>query len=139
MFPIFLTLFFLSFAGIVTLVIIKLLQIEKLRIIREDDVFFIDVPELEDVHYVLIKKIKRGGYIALFITIRVYLLGKHNAKKIAQKAYKKLNTLFQKYHRNKVVIEKKNEASKFLKIVSDYKKKVNKITEQIKEEEGFEI
>lgn len=139
MFPIFLTLFFVSVAGIVVLITKKLLQIEKLRIVSKDDVFFIDVPELEDVHYVLMSKIKRGIYMALVITIRVYLLGKYNTKKFAHKAYLKLDNFLKKYSKEKSVKENKKEASKFLKIVSDYKKKVSKITEQIKEEEGFEI
>ncbi len=139
MFPIFLTLFFVSVAGIVVLITKKLLQIEKLRIVSKDDVFFIDVPELEDAHYVLMSKIKSGGYMALVITIRVYLLGKYNTKKFVHKAYLKINHFLKKYRKEKTVEESKKEASKFLKIVSDYKKKVNKITEQIKEEEGFEI
>lgn len=139
MFPIFLTLFFVSIAGIVILITKKLLQIEKLRIVSEDDVFFIDVPELEDAHHVLMRKIKHGGYIALVITIRGYLLGKHSIKKLIRKTYQKISSFVQKYQKNKIENTDKKEASKFLKVISDYKKKVNKITKQIKEEEGFEI
>lgn len=139
MFPIFLTLFFVSIAGIVVLITKKLLQIEKLRIVSEDDVFFIDVPELEDAHYVLMRKIRRGGYVALVITIRAYLLGKHHTKKFIRKGYNKIDTFLQKYRKNKGVVETKKEASKFLKVIADYKKKVNEISDQIREEEGFEI
>lgn len=139
MLPVFLSLFFVSIVGIVILITKKLLQIEKLRVVSKDDVFFIDVPDLEDAHHVIAKKIKHGGYVALVITIRSYLLGKRLLKKIIIKTYTKTNNFLAKYKKNKGVVETKKEASKFLKVVTEYKKKVNKITEKIKEEEGFEI
>ena len=51
--------------------------------------FAIDVPDFEEVKNILVKKSKRYGYIALVVTIRLYVLGtyatKNYAKKIANK------------------------------------------------------
>ena len=69
----------------------------------------------------------------LFVSIRLYVRTLNTFKKL----YANAKIFVKKTYRKRTELEKleKQEASKFLKMISDYKRKIRKIKQQVAEEE----
>ncbi|OGI88523.1 hypothetical protein A2914_01990 [Candidatus Nomurabacteria bacterium RIFCSPLOWO2_01_FULL_41_21] len=92
-------------------------------------------PEMEEIKYIIVKKIKNYGYAILISTLRFSIKSTHFAKTKSKDLIEKIKT---KFYKNEKVNEEVKEVSKFLKSVSEYKNKIKKIKSRIKEEEGIE-
>ncbi len=134
-----LILFFISLAGISTLLYRRVIILERSGVaVREiDGEFFFDVPDLHEVQYVIVKKIKQYGYVALVLTIRVYIRSSKIMDSLYKEAMNSISAVYKKYIQKKNPESKPKEVSKFLKMVSEYKHKIAEIKERVKEEEGF--
>lgn len=110
----------------------KMLIIKKVAKLEGGD-FFFDVPDFEQIRYVLIRQSKKYGYIALVYTIRLYVRGVHFSKGLYTKAKEKVISLIQR--RNGEWKPEQKEVSKFLKAIASYKQKISQIKQQIQEEE----
>lgn len=129
--------FFISLAGITGLISRKLIFSTNNRINQEHD-FAIDVPDLDEVKKIASKNTKKLGYILLVLTIRTYLLSQDLIKKQYKVIKNKLEERrIKRMAKTGKIVMSNREPSKFLKIISDYKKKVEKIKSKIKEEEGL--
>lgn len=134
--PIILTLFFLSLSGIIYMVGSKLILLQKGEVITQKHIP-IKIPDLQEFKYIVVKKLRKYGFILLVITLRASIKSSYFLKR----KYKEIkNIAIIKI--KKIIIGKKHgiqehEVSSFLKKVSDYKSKVKEIKHKIKEEEGI--
>lgn len=130
-----LILFFASLIAIIFMIGRKLLMLQNGHIIQKnfEGGAILRVPALEEWRHLTIKGAKKHGYNALVSTIRFY--------------FRTSNTIKNKYHEVKTGVtnmRKKNQAgaekreiSKFLKVISEYKKKIRRIKQKVKEEENL--
>ncbi|MFH1608612.1 MAG: hypothetical protein ABH951_01170 [Patescibacteria group bacterium] len=138
-----LTLFFLSLSGIIYMIGNKLiiLQKEGNQVIIEKPV--IKIPDLQEFKHLFIKNSRKYGFILLVLIIRFSVISSHFIKrkskeigKILIEKIKKITTKKRSEGEEKEVEQK--EVSNFLRKMSDYKNKIKKIKDKIKEEEGIE-
>lgn len=99
--------------------------------------FLFDVPELEDISVIVVRQMKRYGYLTLVTTLRIYVRGGKVAHTLAKTIASRATTLKYKY------LSKKKQpgmaqTSKFLKTVGEYKRKIKSLKDRIKQEEGIE-
>ncbi|MEK7588438.1 MAG: hypothetical protein AAB438_01330 [Patescibacteria group bacterium] len=133
---IYLSLFFISLFSI-TFMVMRRVVLQKDINTQEDTELILDVPDLEEIKVITIRKFKIYGYIVLVSSLRIYVKSSHLFKNKYSEVKDTVKNLHNKYVRkNKKVVEKK-EVSKFLKMMGDYKRKIRTIKEKIKEEEGL--
>ena len=131
--PIILTLFFLSLSGIIYMIGNKLILLQKGETVIRQNIP-IKVPDLQEFKQIATKKTRKyASTVRLRASIKTSHFLKRKYKEIKNKIIEKTK---------KILIGKKHgiqehEVSTFLRKVSDYKSKVNKIKDQIKEEEGI--
>ncbi len=123
-----LILFFLSLIGISFMIGKKLVLIRNGNVIHQETLPRL-IPDLQTLKYTTYKTTKQGVYIATIVALRLYVKSGNLAKNI----YNKTKTKIQSLKKKDETTEKK-EASKFLKMISDYKYKVKHIKKQIEEE-----
>lgn len=127
-----LILFFISLAGIIFMIGRKLILLQTEPVPTGSN-FLFEIPDSKDVKHIAAKNIKKYGFILLVITIRSYVKTLNYTKKKSNELYDKAHKIIT---RNKIETNNGNrEVSKFLKKVSEYKQKINKIKHQIVEEE----
>ncbi len=91
------------------------------------------VPDIEKIKHFTKRGAKRYGYLALVTTLRVYVKTTNELKNRYMEIRQKMRNL-----KNKSVTEAQTmeqEASRFLKMISEYKHKIREIKHQIHEEE----
>jgi hypothetical protein len=134
--PIILTLFFLSLSGIIYMIGSKLILLQNGEVVIQEHIP-IKVPDLQEFKYIVTKNSKKYGFILLVIILRASIKSSYFLKK----KYKEIKYIaiikIKKILTGKKHGIQEHEVSSFLKKVSDYKSKVNKIKNQIKEEEGI--
>ncbi|MBP9802831.1 MAG: hypothetical protein KBD14_00790 [Candidatus Pacebacteria bacterium] len=96
-----------------------------------------DLPDLDEVKEFTNKKFKKYGFMILVGGIRIYVLSSNATKKGVKYLYNKGEQKIKKLLGHKIKVEEKKEVSGFIKTISDYKKKISKITHKIKQEEGI--
>ena len=103
-----------------------------------DDDFAFVVPDLEKISGIVGKELKKVGYITFVSGLRIYMLSFNFLKNKYKNLKVKIRDIKSKNNIGTQIIKrKKQEASKFLKVVSEYKTKIKKIKRKIKEEEGL--
>lgn len=134
---VFLILFLASALGILLLVGRKMVLLRNGDFsIPTDFEFALEVPDFEQLRSTLQKKSRRFGYIALVIIIRLYVLGVHFLKRKLTVLWRIIVRKFKR--RNKPEnTEMTAEENKFLQKITAYKKRIRRIKERIKEEEGL--
>ena len=130
-----LILFFVSLAGIILMIGKKLILekavLENIAIQKT----ILDIPNLGKIKDISIKRIKKYSFVFLVITIRYYVKSSNFIKKQGKGIVQKVKSkIIHKDNLNE--IPKKQEVSRFLKMISDYKKKIKRIKKIIKEEEN---
>ena len=127
-----LILFFGSLLGISFMIGRKLLMLQNGQIFEKDETF-LKVPYLEELKRKTIKNAKKHGYAGLVATIRFYI----KSMNLIKNKYKEVKIRIKSIHSKKSNngVEDKQEISKFLKIISEYKHKIRKIKHKIMEEE----
>mgnify|MGYP001554807936 FL=1 len=129
--------FFASLIGITLMIGKKLVLVRELSASIDEEKIPIEIPRIRELKDVTLKKIKKYGFVIIVITIRFYVKSLNFFKKQTTIIVYKINS---KFNKKNVVndISEKQEASKFLKMVSEYKQKIGRIKRKIKEEERVE-
>lgn len=135
-----LLLFIIAMLGIVILITRKIFALNSSGEVyhknKDVDLEF-ELPDLDEVKEFTNKKLKKYGYALLLVTLRLYVLGSNQVKKGSITLYNKVEQKVKKMIGKKTTPENTKEASGFIKTISDYKKKISKITHKIKQEEGI--
>ncbi|OGI73908.1 hypothetical protein A3D42_02715 [Candidatus Nomurabacteria bacterium RIFCSPHIGHO2_02_FULL_41_18] len=123
--------FFISLISLTIIFGRKLIAIrEQEEKIVEQEHAETDIPYMAEIKEIIIRKIKKYGYLGIETIIRIY--------------FRSLNFLKARYEEFKKKIEGKNNVENkfsdrktngFLKMVSDYKHKIRQIKHKVKEEE----
>ena len=131
-----LILFFLSLAGIITMIWRELILVRngQVAVAQHSHPF---VPELQKIKHLTFKNIKRFGYLAFFVTFRFFIKSSNFIKTKGKILLKELKKKLSKNKIENEIIQKK-EVSKYLRVISEYRQKIRKIKHKIKEEEGIE-
>lgn len=132
----FLILFFLSLTGIIIMISRKLFLSNKIEIQENEETPLFETHNLQEIKQLIVDKSKIFGHKVLLFTLRLYIISFNFIK---QRKNSLITKIREKINKNKSPKEEvNNEPSKFIKIVSDYKHKVRKMTHRIKREEGIE-
>ena len=109
-----------------------MLQNGQIQIVSTPEDSF-KTPYLKGLKHVTVKKLKVAGHTSLVETIRFYVKSSNLLKNKYQDAKIRVKSIRKK---NMEETEKK-EISRFLKVISDYKRKIRKIKEKVKKEENL--
>lgn len=109
----------------------KLVLVRNGSIIHQENQLSRVIPDLQTLKYIIYKKTKNGGYVMTVAVLRFYV----NSNNLLKNLYEKTKTKIENLKRNDKIENK--EASKFLKMISDYKYKIRNIKRQIEEENEF--
>lgn len=131
-----LILFFGSLAGITLMIGKKIILLRNGQLLsahREE--FFFKAPPIKKWRKVTIQHTKKHGYSLLVTTIRLYF----RSSNFLKNRYADMQNKIKKMRNKKGAGQNENikEASSFLKMISEYKHKIQRIKEQVKEEENL--
>ena len=129
-----LILFFTSLLGITFMVERKLVMLKNGVLLHREETFF-KAPYLEEWKHLTSKNVKRHGYTVLVATIRFYVRFSNLLKNKYQEIKIKIKNI--RSRKSNSNLSGKQEISKFLKIISEYKYKIREIKHKIKEEENL--
>jgi len=139
---IFLILFFTALLSIGFMLGRKLFMLKKSgmlenRVFGDEDFVFI-VPDVEEISSVAGKNLKKIGYVALVSGMRIYMLSSNFLSKKYEDVKSKVIEIKNKNNIGaRIIKSERKEASKFLKVIGEYKTKIKRIKRKIKEEEGL--
>lgn len=122
-------LFFGALLGILFMIGRKLALLDENQEKKED--LLLDIPYIEEWKNLSAKSIKRITYESVVFVIRVYV----KSSNFLKNKYRKIKELAEKKIGKKITDKDKREISKFLKTISDYKRKAREIKHKIVEEE----
>ena len=129
-------LFFLSLAGIIVMIGRKLVLLRNGKIANAEGILF-QTPYMGIVKHLTIRNVRKYSYLGLVEIIRFYVRAENFLKLKYEEIKIKIKNI-KLGHKNGISADtvEKPEASKFLKMVSEYKHKISKIKHQIHEEEN---
>jgi hypothetical protein len=133
-----LILFFASLVSIIVIISRKLVLLKNGQILRNKEEEIFTANYFEEWKHLTVKNLKKYGYAGLVALIRLYvhlinfLKNKYQEIKIFIK-----NKLSRAGSRPNGDLPKKQEVSKFLKMISEYKQKIRNIKEKVKKEENL--
>ncbi len=134
----FLILFLTSLFGIMLLIGRKIFALRGGSYdIPKNFEFVIDVPDFDHVLKLIRQKSRRYGYVTLIILIRIYVVSVHAIKKYSRKLWFWIKQKVLGFKTQGKVVKASREANKFLLKVGEYKDRIRKIKDKIKEEEGL--
>lgn len=125
-----LILFFSSLFGITFMIGKKLIILQNIQALHNEEINFKN-SHLEEWKHLTIKGLKKHSYNGLVSIIRAYI---HSVDFLKKKYQNIKDILIKKINNNS---SQKKEISKFLKVVSDYKYKIREIKDRVKEEENL--
>jgi len=134
---IYLYIFLASFVAIMVMFGRRLIILRNKGLVITEDEYVevrLEIPYLNEVKEVTVRKVKRIGYMGLVTTIRFYFRSSNMVKSGYQELKEKLKNVKNHEALNGAIGQ---EASGFLKVVSDYKTKIRRIKHQIKKEENI--
>ncbi|HWA32051.1 MAG TPA: hypothetical protein VG694_01195 [Candidatus Paceibacterota bacterium] len=130
-----LIIFFAALLGIMVMIGRKVWQLRTVPPHRIER-FTFEVPDAEQLKSAGVRHLRRGSYALLVIILRAYVRSsnaiRENGRRLAQKVKAKLA----RKNKNGDAPAEEHEVSKFLKMMSEYKRKLGHITKRIKEEEN---
>lgn len=136
---IFLILFLVSLVGITFMICKRLLLMKKVNNFNINPVEnSFEIPSMEEIKFITVKKFRKYGYILLVITLRFYVKSSNFLKNKYNLTKEKTKAVLNKYMRTKENNIEAKEVSGFLKTISEYKQKIGKIKHRIKKEEEKE-
>ncbi len=131
-----LILFLIALLGITIMIVRKYFSIKHIEIKHTNDLNLeFEVPDLEEIQEAFGKKTKKLGYFMLVYIIRLYVISGTFLKEKTLKIYKKISNKI--FKNKKINNPDNNEVSPFIQTIKAYKKKVQRITHKIKQEEGI--
>ncbi|MFA6520606.1 MAG: hypothetical protein WCT44_03310 [Candidatus Paceibacterota bacterium] len=110
----------------------KLLLLQNGQILERSE-FVLKAPVLEEWKHSTIRGARKHSYNALVATIRFYF----RASSLIKNSYQGIKTKIKDLGRKETVENEKREISKFLKVISEYKHKIRRIKQKVKEEESL--
>ncbi len=126
--------FFISLAGIMTMIGRKMSTVSFGEVLSSNDFSHPFVPDIQKVKEVSVETLKKIGHFSLVATLRYYVRLTNFTKSKYQSLRERINN---KIHTGGDMELKGNrEISKFLKIISEYKVKIRDIKQKIHEEEN---
>ncbi len=128
-----LTLFFASLISILFMISRKLVAIKNHQIEVPEGALF-EIPYIEEVKDITIESIKKTEHMVLVFIVKSYI----QFSAFLERKYGEFAMQLRQAHRKTLesnIAAEKAEVSKFLKLISIYKQKINEITHHIKEEE----
>jgi hypothetical protein len=130
-----LILFFGSLVAITFMIGRKLRMIQNGQITVQGSIEEISFkfPAIEEWKQIAAKGIKKYSYSFLVAIIRFYF----RSINILKMWYQKIRVRFSRLSKKSTLVPEKKETSKFLKIVSSYKRKIRKIKEKVRKEESL--
>jgi len=132
--------FYIFLASFVTIMVMFGRRLMVLRnkglVVTEEEYVEVrlEIPYLNEVKEVTVRKVKRIGYMGLVTTIRFYFRSSNMVKSGYRELVEKMKSVKNHEVLNGAIGQ---EASGFLKVVSDYKTKIRRIKHQIKKEENI--
>ena len=136
--PLPLIFFFLSLVGIIVMIWreLVLMRSGQVMIMNHQHPFVLDLQKIKRITF---KSIKRFIYVTLYVIFRFFIRFSKFIKTMSKIFIKELKYKFKKNKNNlsREIAEKK-EASKYLRVISEYRYKIRQIKHRIKEEEGIE-
>ena len=129
---IFLILFFLSLIGIIFMIAKKLLVLDKIQE-KSNELPLFETPNLREIKQTAISSARFLGHKTLLLILRIYIISANFLKQRKNHLFEKVKKVL---HKRGVVKtpEINPEPSKFIKMVSDYKRKIRRMTHRIKQE-----
>ena len=130
----FFILFFVSLIGIAFLISKKLYTIEQGQI-APGQALRLEAPNFEEIRVRVWKLTKQLGYFLLVETVRAYVKSLEFAKKKLTAIELKLASLKNRHGESAVSL--KRGSNKILRAVSNYRNKIGRIKQEIREEENL--
>jgi hypothetical protein len=128
-----LTLFFGSLLGIIFMIGRKIILIQNGQAPEYPEVS--NNQEWEEFKYEALKGLKRLGYALLVEGVRLYVKLISYLKNLSRLIIRKIQKVY--YKKLETGTGEPRESSKFLKMVGQYKRKLRRIKEKVKEEENL--
>src|SRR3989338_2595431 len=125
-----LTLFFASLSSIIFMIGKKLVIIQNEKTTHSEEVLF-ELPYIKEIKHATIKNAKKHGYAGLVATLRLYV----RSSDFIKDKYKKLKEKIEERKNKNSLNGEKQEISKFLKVIGDYKHRIREIKHKIRKEE----
>ena len=132
MYPL-LILFSASLLGIIAMIGRKFVLLKNGQASLKEEEILSESPFLKEWRHFTVKNVKKYGQASLVIILRFYIRSTNSLKNKYEKIKIRVKNIAKK--RNDGHLPEKIEVSKFLKIISEYKRKIREIKHQIKEEE----
>ncbi len=127
-----LILFFASLASIIVMIGRKFVLLKSGQVVGVSETS-LEVPHLEKVKHLTIANIKKYEHIILEKIVRMYVKSTNAVKN----KYGELKAQIKNKSMAKNINGENKEASKFLKIIVDYKNRVREMKHRIKKEENL--
>ena len=99
-----------------------------------DDLHF-EIPHLDEIKETTGKNIKKYGYTALVVSLRLYIRSMNALKQQYKELSKKLAAMRKKNMSGLNIDKQEQRVSSFLEMMSQYKHKIRRIKHQIAKEE----
>lgn len=96
-----------------------------------------EIPYIREIRHVTVKNIKKYGHISLVATLRFYIRLNNFLKNKYGEIKIKIKNKLKKSKGLEDGPSEKKEVSGFLKMISDYKRKIREIKHRIHEEENL--
>lgn len=124
--------FFASLVGVMIMIYRKVNHLREGRVLEPGE-FLFEIPTLADIRAKTAEKTKVAGELGLIGAVKFYLHSSNLFKALSRETKAFVKKMIYEYYssRNK---DGEHEASKFLKMVGEYKQKVRKIKRKIEEE-----
>lgn len=112
-------------------------KIWRKEIVNEEQMMddaILEIPYMDEIKYMTVKKMKEYGYVVLLSSIRLSM----KSSKIVKRASNEVaNIVKKKLFKESNELSDPKQVSMFLQMISDYKSKIRKIKKKIREEEGL--
>ena len=135
MYPL-LILFSASLLGIMIMIGRKFVLLKNGQVLTKEEEILLESPFLKECRRFTVKNVKKYGQVSLVVILRFYIRSMNSLKNKYEKIKIGVKNIAKK--RNDGHLPEKIEVSKFLKIISEYKRKIREIKHQIKKEEEKE-
>lgn len=89
------------------------------------------IPDLHKIRRLAFESIKKYGHLSLIVILRSYI----KSSNFLKNKYNETKIKIKNINRQKIMNGERQEISKFLKVISDYKHKIREIKHRIHEEE----
>lgn len=131
-----LTLFFISLSCVILMIGRKVMLVRSGHIVVEESIPHPFIPDIDKAKLQTLHGLKKLLHLTTFVTLRAYVKISNVIKKGYSEAKIKIQNLNRKNHIDN--LSSRKEVSKFLKVITNYKRKISIMKNRIDEEEKKE-